>query len=73
MYSCVPGGKGGPTFFSQDFFGAHFMYKLVYYNLYHVSYFAGYCLFLCKIECNEFVCNKFVSNLVQIDLKQFEF
>jgi hypothetical protein len=28
--------------------------------------------FLCKIECIEFVCNKFVLVLVQIDLIQFE-
>ncbi len=38
------------------------------------------CLILCKIvqflreiECIEFVCNKFVSNSVQIDLIQFKF
>ncbi len=37
-YFRVPGDKGGPMFFRfQIFFGARFMYKLVYYNLYHVS------------------------------------
>jgi hypothetical protein len=29
--------------------------------------------FLCEIECIEFVCNKFVLVIVQIDLIQFEF
>jgi hypothetical protein len=34
----VPGDKGGPIFFILTFFfGALFMHKLVYYNLYHVS------------------------------------
>jgi hypothetical protein len=30
------------------------------------------CPILCEIECKEFVCNKFVLVLVQIDLIQFE-
>jgi hypothetical protein len=37
MYSCVPGDQGGQFFLDKDLFGGHFMYKLVYYNLYHVS------------------------------------
>ncbi len=37
-YSRVPGDKGGPIFYRLGiFFGTHFTYKLVYYNLYHVS------------------------------------
>jgi hypothetical protein len=38
-YSHVPGDQGGPIFFLdfRNFFGGHFMYKLEYYNLYHVS------------------------------------
>ncbi len=31
------------------------------------------CTILCEIECIEFVCNKFVLVLVQIDLIQFEY
>ncbi len=42
------------------------MYKLMYYNLYHIP-------ILRKIERIESVCNKFVLVLVQIDLIQFEF
>ncbi len=39
-YSHIPGDKGGPIFSDlQNFFGARFTYKLVYYNLYHVSNF----------------------------------
>jgi hypothetical protein len=49
------------------------MYKLVYYNLYHVSDFMQIVQVLRKIECIEFVCNKFVLVLVPIDLIQFEF
>jgi hypothetical protein len=49
------------------------MYKLVYYNLYHMSDLRKIVQFLREIECNECVCNKFVLNLVQIDLIQFEF
>jgi hypothetical protein len=42
------------------------MYKLVYNNLYYVSDFYA------KLNV-EFVCNKFVSNVVQIDRIQFEY
>ncbi len=41
------------------------MYKLEYYNLYYVSDFT-------QIECNQFVHNKFVLILVQIDIIQSE-
>jgi hypothetical protein len=41
------------------------MYKLMYYNLYHVSD-------LREIKCIKFVRNKFVLVLVQINLIQFE-
>ncbi len=37
-YLCVPGDKGGLIFFRlKNFFGTRFTYKLVYYNLYHLS------------------------------------
>jgi hypothetical protein len=54
------------------FFGARFRYKLMYYNLYHVSDLRKIVQFLCKIECIEFEYNKFVLVLVQIDLIHFE-
>ncbi len=53
-------------------FGAHFRYKLMYYNLYHVSDWYKIVQFLCKIECIQFECNKFVLVLVQIDLIHIE-
>ncbi len=52
----------------KNFFGARFRYKLMYYNLYHMSDLRKIVRFLCKIECIEFECNKFVLVLVQIDL-----
>jgi hypothetical protein len=39
----------------------------MYYNLYHVSNLRKIVPFLCKIECIEIKCNKFVLVLVQID------
>jgi hypothetical protein len=54
------------------FFGTHFRYKLMYYNLYHVSDLRKIVWFLRKIECIEFECNKFVLVLVQIDLLHFQ-
>jgi hypothetical protein len=59
-------------FQTSIFFGACFTYKLVYYNLYHVSDFTRNHPILRKTECIEFVCNKLVLVLVQIDLIQFE-
>jgi hypothetical protein len=58
-------GIEGDQFFSdlRNFLGGHFMYKMVYYSLYHVSFFT-------KIECNEFARNKFVLVLLQIDIIQ---
>jgi hypothetical protein len=39
-YLRVPGDKGGSILFRlRFFFGTRFMYKLVYYNLYHLSNF----------------------------------
>jgi hypothetical protein len=38
-----------------------------------VQFYAKIVRFLCKIKCIEFLCNKFVLVLVQIDLLQFEF
>jgi hypothetical protein len=57
----------------EFFFGARFRYKLMYYNLYHVSDLCEIVRFLRKIECIEFECNEFVLALVQIDLIQFEY
>ncbi len=72
-YSRVPGDKGGPIFSDLRIIsGACFTYKLVYYNLYHVSNFRWNVQFLHKIECIKFVCIKFVLILEQINLIQFE-
>jgi hypothetical protein len=56
------------------FFGACFRYKLMYYNLYHMSDLRKIILFLCKIVCIEFECNcnEFLLVLVQIDLIHIE-
>ncbi len=54
------------------FFGAHFRYKLTYYNLYHMSDLRENVRFLREIECIEYECNKFVLVLVQIDLIHIE-
>ncbi len=54
------------------FFGACFRYKLMYYNLYHVSDLRKIVQFLREIECIEFECNEFVLVLVQIDLIHIE-
>ena len=73
MYSRVLGDTGGPNFFRlKIFFGARFTYKLVYYNLYHLSDFTQNRPIFTQIECIKFVCNKFVLVLVQIDVIQFE-
>jgi hypothetical protein len=56
----------------QNFFGARFRYKLMYYNLYHVYNLREIVQFLRKIECIEFECNEFVLVLVQIDLIHIE-
>ncbi len=53
-------------------FGARFRYKLMYYNLFHVSDLRKPVQFLRKIECIEFECNEFVLVLVQIDLIHIE-
>ncbi len=54
------------------FFGARFRYKLMYYNLDHVSNLREIVRFLREIECIHFECNKFVLVLVQIDLIHIE-
>ena len=73
MYSCVPGDKGGLIFFRREFFSA---------LVSHTNWCTTICntcpilreivRFLHEIECIEFVCNKFVLVLVQIELIQFE-
>ncbi len=63
----------GSIFFRlKNFFGAHFRYKLMYYNMYHVSNLCKIVQFLHEVECIKFECNKFVLGLVKIDLIQFE-
>ncbi len=57
---------------SRIFFGACFRYKLMYYNLNHVSDLRKIVRFLREIECIEFECNKFVLFLVQIYLIHIE-
>ncbi len=56
----------------KTFFGACFRYKLMYYNLYHVSDLCKIVIFLREIECIQFECNIFVLVLVQIDLIHIE-
>ena len=65
-YSRVPGDKGGPIFFRQEFFSALVLCT-------------NWCTTICitcpilrKIECIKLECNEFVLVLVQIDLIQFE-
>ncbi len=54
------------------FFGARFGYKLMYYNLYHMSDSRKIVRFLRKIECIKFECNEFDLVLVQIYLIHIE-
>jgi hypothetical protein len=54
------------------YFGVLFRYKLMYYNLFHVSDLRKLIQFLREIECIKFECNKFVLVLVQIDLIHIE-
>ncbi len=54
------------------FLGTCFRYKLMYYNLYHVSDLCKFIQFLREIECIKFECNEFVLVLVQIDIIHFE-
>ncbi len=72
-YSRIPADKGGLIFSDLRFFSALVL---------HTNWCTTICItcpilreivqFLRKIECIEFVCNKFVFVLVQIDLIQFE-
>jgi hypothetical protein len=66
-YSCVPWDKGGPILYRQDFFSA-LVLRTNWCTTICIT-----CPILRKIECIEFVCNKFVLVLVQINLIQFEF
>ncbi len=67
-YLRVPGDKGGSIFFRlKNFFRCSFYIQI------GVLQFVLPVRFLRKIECIEFVCNKFVLVLVQIDLIQFEY
>jgi hypothetical protein len=65
-YSCVPEDKGGPFFSDLSIFSV-----LILCTNWCTTICIT-CPILCKIEYNEFVCNKFVLVLVQIDLIQFE-
>jgi hypothetical protein len=67
-YSRIPGDKGGPIFFRRR----NLFWRLFYVQI-GVLHFVLHVQFLRKIECSKFVCNKFVSELVHIDLIQFEY
>ncbi len=63
----------GSIFFRlKFFFCSRFRYKLMYYNLYHVSDLCKIVRFLCEIECIKFEWNKFVLVLVKNDLIHIE-
>jgi hypothetical protein len=62
------GIKGDQFFTDRDFFGARFLYELMYDTTICIT-----CPILREIECVKFVCKKIVLVLVQIDLIQFEF
>jgi hypothetical protein len=64
-YSHVPGDKGGPIF--TDKFVLALVLSTNWCTTIGIT-----CPILREIECIEFVCNKFVLVLVQIDLIQFE-
>ncbi len=66
-YSCVPGDKGDQFFTDLEFFSALIL-RTNWCTTICIT-----CPILHKIERIEFVCNKFVIVLVQIDLIQFEF
>jgi hypothetical protein len=65
---CIPVYLGikGDLFYHTDFFWRSFYVQLGVLNFFIT------CPILRKIKCNEFVCNKFVLVLVQIDLIKFE-
>ena len=65
-YSRIPGDKGGPIFYRKDFFSA-LVLRTNWCTTICIT-----CPILREIECIQFVCNKFVLVLVQIDLIQFE-
>jgi hypothetical protein len=56
----------------KNFFGARLRGKLMYYYFYHGFNLREIIQFLCKFECIEFECNKFLLVLVQMDLIRFE-
>jgi hypothetical protein len=68
------GVKGDCFFQTRNFFGIHFTYKLVYYNLYHMSTFTqNWMLQICMY----WICISFITNwyntfcIIQIVLCQF--
>jgi hypothetical protein len=65
-YSHIPGNRGGPIFYRQEFFSV-LVLRTNWCTIICIT-----CPILRVIECIEFVCNKFVLVLVQIDLIQFE-
>jgi hypothetical protein len=73
-YSRVPGDKGGSIFFRlRNFCWRSFCVQIDVLQLVSpVQFYTKLSNFLHEIECIEFVCNKFVLVLVQIDLIQFE-
>ncbi len=75
MYSHVPEGKGRLIFFRLwIFFWCLFYVQIgVLQFVSRVQFYAKTSDFYAKLNVTNFLCNKFVSNLVQIDLIQFEF
>jgi hypothetical protein len=64
MYSRIPGDQMGPFFQTCGFFSA-----VVLCTHWCTTTFIT-CPILREIECNKFVCNKFVLFLLQIDIIQ---
>ncbi len=60
-YSCVPGDQGGPVFFQRIFSAV--VSCTNWCTTWYIT-----CPILPKNECKEFVCNKFVLVLLQIDI-----
>jgi hypothetical protein len=64
-YSHVPGDQGGPIFLQTKTF------LVVLLRTNRCTTICITCPILCEIECNEFVCIKYVLVLLQFDIKQF--
>ncbi len=65
-YSRIPGDKGGQIFF-RLFFGTRFTYKMLYYNLYHVSNFYAFVTIghVIQIVIHQFVCKMSAKKILK--------